>query len=167
MFQFPSNGKLHSNTVSLIMQIMVVAFQFPSNGKLHSNGDNAGTLSRASLRRFNSLQTGNCIQTHSVEPVEAGNMNPLGFNSLQTGNCIQTRNYSASLILPTGRRFNSLQTGNCIQTEDMFIGFERIYQFQFPSNGKLHSNIGINPAAGALGRIYGFQFPSNGKLHSN
>ena len=61
-------------------------FQFPSNGKLHSNEKQMEALSDQMVR-FNSLQTGNCIQTLegelSVEKL-------LSFNSLQTGNCIQT-----------------------------------------------------------------------------
>ena len=37
-FQFPSNGKLHSNTLlDRLLPVAEVEFQFPSNGKLHSN----------------------------------------------------------------------------------------------------------------------------------
>ena len=38
-------------------------------------------------------------------------------------------------------------------------------RFQFPSNGKLHSNSPMVPDE--YGGHDGFQFPSNGKLHSN
>ena len=61
--------------------------------------------------------------------------------------------------------FNSLQTGNCIQTLfPMDSAFPPI-KFQFPSNGKLHSN--IVQERSELTRKPWFQFPSNGKLHSN
>ena len=37
--------------------------------------------------------------------------------------------------------FNSLQTGNCIQTEKKGDHKKLGVLFQFPSNGKLHSNL--------------------------
>ena len=88
--------------------------------------------------RFNSLQTGNSIQTSS-QPEGDGSL-AVCFNSLQTGNSIQTRRRLHLLIdlirvsIPFKREtpskllsvkqkqvrylicFNSLQTGNSIQT---------------------------------------------------
>ena len=40
----------------------------------------------------------------------------------------------------TTMSFNSLQTGNCIQTENGSFATPLSDVFQFPSNGKLHSN---------------------------
>ena len=140
-FQFPSNGKLHSNFIIIILWYLEpkvsipfkretafklhteltqrksvrFKFQFPSNGKLHSN------LPRYLFFHLNF---------------------PPSFNSLQTGNCIQTA----------------------------YTEISRSYEdasFQFPSNGKLHSNFTqifvLSPLRGGAK----FQFPSNGKLHSN
>ena len=62
------------------------------------------------------------------------------FNSLQTGNSIQTIG-SDWIKVALLFSFNSLQTGNSIQTRkkrNISISTER--QFQFPSNGKLHPN---------------------------
>ena len=152
MFQFPSNGKLHSNNIQIYASAGVLAmFQFPSNGKLHSN-QAMEDYERRSLLSFNSLQTGNCIQTeeagrqadilvqfqfpsngklHSnsalLKPIICGGQ--LSFNSLQTGNCIQT-------IFDIGESalvmcFNSLQTGNCIQT----------YRWQFRRRWRIRVSI--------------------------
>ena len=62
-FQFPSNGKAHSDSSNTIVENTYLKFQFPSNGKAHSDstvliGDTA-TVSFG----FNSLQTGRHIQT--------------------------------------------------------------------------------------------------------
>ena len=93
---------------------------------------------------FNSLQTGNCIQTDTILDQDdvTGDQS---FNSLQTGNCIQT-NYIAPTIVGELKSFNSLQTGNCIQTVVGDTGSTTVDTgFQFPSNGKLHSNAKTKP----------------------
>ena len=61
--------------------------------------------------------------------------------------------------------FNSLQTGNCIQTEVIDVIVTTVGKFQFPSNGKLHSNSVESLQSHLIASK--FQFPSNGKLHSN
>ena len=99
-------------------EITLRSFQFPSNGKLHSNNPNdSGKITGAN--RFNSLQTGNCIQTDG----EFANV----------GRCLES--------------FNSLQTGNCIQTKEIDLADTggMPTEFQFPSNGKLHSNTCHDP----------------------
>ena len=88
-FQFPSNGKAHSDsamvssitsaavaTVSIpfkregtfrhsdtrwLARLDTAKFQFPSNGKAHS--DKESIMKNQKQRRFNSLQTGRHIQT--------------------------------------------------------------------------------------------------------
>ena len=110
-------------------------------------------------RGFNSLQTGNCIQTKPFWASRRGNPS---FNSLQTGNCIQTS--LEGIIVAKIKSFNSLQTGNCIQTHLVECFVLPRLKFQFPSNGKLHSN---KSEVNARLANASFQFPSNGKLHSN
>ena len=62
MFQFPSNGKAHSDPLSLPNSPHIgVLFQFPSNGKAHS--DTKISHDKAVGVSFNSLQTGRHIQT--------------------------------------------------------------------------------------------------------
>ena len=113
--------------------------------------------------RFNSLQTGRHIQT--VSPVFAS---PWGgcFNSLQTGRHIQT--YRPLIRFGIAQDcFNSLQTGRHIQTYRLRHGNERwVHWFQFPSNGKAHSDMFKNNIALTLAIVL-FQFPSNGKAHSD
>ena len=136
-------------------------FQFPSNGKLHSNRFPSVRPPKP-RQSFNSLQTGNCIQTR---PETAPTHEESSFNSLQTGNCIQTLEIQM-LMVGDALSFNSLQTGNCIQTHrnDFRKPLWRLW-FQFPSNGKLHSNSVYNGGPWPSNEM--FQFPSNGKLHSN
>ena len=113
-------------------------FQFPSNGKVYSKKTILDHSGRMTVRCFNSLQTGKCIQrgirknTKTSKPnkfqfpsngkvYSKSNLRTIfstsrsGFNSLQTGKCIQSLRHShpknRSLIC-----FNSLQTGKCIQS---------------------------------------------------
>ena len=139
-FQFPSNGKLHPNKLDgqggRLYQVNVSIpfkretpsklsiinggnggfrpmFQFPSNGKLHPNIFPAETEFKWQPS-FNSLQTGNSIQTTKRTPLKR-----------QITDC-----------------FNSLQTGNSIQTRFPLVFIWDIsWWFQFPSNGKLHPNL--------------------------
>ena len=113
MFQFPSNGKLHSNSLGWHARSICAndtMFQFPSNGKLHSNLSTAKSLPRS----FNSLQTGNCIQTHAYATMLHGYREQFQFPS-------------------NGKLHSNLLARHLCHTV-------RIHQFQFPSNGKLHSN---------------------------
>ena len=160
MFQFPSNGKLHSNEENGTITAWERWFQFPSNGKLHSNkGRHPREMKSGWMFQFPSngkLHSNQqeahrkggvlCVsipfkrETAFKLSITCSNQALIGcsFNSLQTGNCIQTKKMEPS---PRGSAgFNSLQTGNCIQTrENADISPERL-KFQFPSNGKLHSN---------------------------
>ena len=91
-------------------------------------------------------------------------MSTSSFNSLQTGNCIQTSRTTGPLrqdsyVSIPFKRETAFKLG--CQVVDAIRGIE----FQFPSNGKLHSNCSVVQSLNNL-RIK-FQFPSNGKLHSN
>ena len=65
--------------------------------------------------------------------------------------------------------FNSLQTGRHIRTcknAKIFRDFRESIGFQFPSNGKAHSDK-IESETYLLKKEEKFQFPSNGKAHSD
>ena len=111
---------------------------------------------------FNSLQTGKCIQ--SIDSLNTEITVGACFNSLQTGKCIQSsfytrhRNGPRKVSIPFKResvfRVNMWLTETCM----------RMFLFQFPSNGKVYSevNVQISMCANCLM----FQFPSNGKVYS-
>ena len=112
--------------------------------------------------RFNSLQTGNCIQTGRSRQRRKSPRFQFQFpsNGKLHSNATDNRR---ELLEDFG--FNSLQTGNCIQTRLRSRRTCSLSRFQFPSNGKLHSNITTGGITAEW--WYKFQFPSNGKLHSN
>ena len=64
------------------------------------------------------------------------------FNSLQTGKCIESSLFysNAETHVRTFVSFNSLQTGKCIERATQLTERQncRSIQFQFPSNGKVH-----------------------------
>ena len=113
-------------------------------------------------------------------------MKSLCFNSLQTGKCIQRQMLILNLI--SIRCFNSLQTGKCIQRNEVRHILPKGHKFQFPSNGKVYSEVesygverrsvnGFNSLqTGKCIQRIGiksrhppmllFQFPSNGKVYS-
>ena len=65
-FQFPSNGKVYSETMNTFGKSHEeIVFQFPSNGKVYSEGadDDDGNNETC----FNSLQTGKCIQSTTMD----------------------------------------------------------------------------------------------------
>ena len=66
-FQFPSNGKVYSEPIRQILLLLAYRFQFPSNGKVYSEHleGNWHIVSRRNYR-FNSLQTGKCIQSKAA-----------------------------------------------------------------------------------------------------
>ena len=164
-------------------------FQFPSNGKVDSNTKRPVRLTITGSESFNSLQTGKWIQTQG----NIGNAETTRkrFNSLQTGKWIQTSHPGTNEVefrimfqFPSNGKvdsnrvaklnvysldrtcFNSLQTGKWIQTRILlqlpsFLAFE----FQFPSNGKVDSNKYHGVKIQKRGAS--FQFPSNGKVDSN
>ena len=137
-------------------------FQFPSNGKAHS--DTVRVSDDNFQEGFNSLQTGRHIQTYEkkicfVRNFGSGFQFPSNgkahsdclrvwrwmrksesFNSLQTGRHIQTnKTLNSAFNLPIDC-FNSLQTGRHIQTVVASLQTLKNIKFQFPSNGKAHSD---------------------------
>ena len=160
-------------------------FQFPSNGKLHSNF--FSQLKNLSKISFNSLQTGNCIQTKKMS--EKYDVVKVSFNSLQTGNCIQTYHgifcsfsdhwfqfpsngkLHSNLLMKLAKKYPQIKVSIPFKRETAFKPSSRGRNgsegkaFQFPSNGKLHSNPLF--ARTTVRTLFRFQFPSNGKLHSN
>ena len=113
---------------------MSCSFQFPSNGKVYPKRSRH-RRKPTRRQRFNSLQTGKCIQSvpqnqefvinryvsipFKRESVSKDTWRTIGmtarisFNSLQTGKCIQSL---IDLIIKVRIAcFNSLQTGKCIQ----------------------------------------------------
>ena len=117
------------------------AFQFPSNGKAHSDPVAASAAVKCKLS-FNSLQTGRHIQTDTGVTFKGG----LSFNSLQTGRHIQTKwreltNETESdwFQFPSNGKAHSDNhgSGNTKMSSPSL--------FQFPSNGKAHSDRLISP----------------------
>ena len=137
MFQFPSNGKVYSEFCCRgSCWLCPLAFQFPSNGKVYSESRRMGygcpegiwvsiPFKRESVFRDSAKR----VWTRRGKK---------RFNSLQTGKCIQ-RAKETQGKQPWKYGFNSLQTGKCIQSESKQR--EKIAQkvFQFPSNGKVYS----------------------------
>ena len=161
-FQFPSNGKLHSNQLEIDQSAVEAKFQFPSNGKLHSN---LYTLVLYTLvinvsipfKRETAFKRPR--QKTRVSPLTrvsipfkretAFKQDPAYLRGLERG-CVSIpfKRETAFKLLLGGKMnylkevsFNSLQTGNCIQTMQKMIYSDKIGSFQFPSNGKLHSNL--------------------------
>ena len=112
MFQFPSNGKVYPKFITKDGRKLFFRFNSLQTGKCIQRFSVSGWGSSPSTSSFNSLQTGKCIQRifwTQLLPVAGG------FNSLQTGKCIQSVRKSFMLSSSTMKSFNSLQTGKCIQ----------------------------------------------------
>ena len=161
-------------------------FQFPSNGKAHSDLT-APPKGGHNNFCFNSLQTGRHIQTISIESFVPGtDMFQFPSNGKAHSDISPSdprRHLWVNVSIPfkregtfrhftirpektsMGERFNSLQTGRHIQTFLCRpIWQEPKGRFQFPSNGKAHSD----PTLLVLDEsLVAFQFPSNGKAHSD
>ena len=86
--------------------------------------------------RFNSLQTGKSFRTsRSSQSYDR----ETSFNSLQTGKSFRTVPHLR--IHPIESRFNSLQTGKSFRTRDRCQVLNYTREFQFPSNGKVLSDL--------------------------
>ena len=134
-FQFPSNGKAHSDSERNTEEevYMRVSIPFKREGTFRLDPDELvkedlkvsipfkreGTFRQyppkkkhVTLSSFNSLQTGRHIQTSHIDLTTP--MTHMCFNSLQTGRHIQT--VAANIFARNAESFNSLQTGRHIQT---------------------------------------------------
>ena len=143
--------------------VLALTFQFPSNGKAHSDKTHRNSQSDL-FKSFNSLQTGRHIQTQkqlrarvwqamvSIPFKREGTFRPeakvmqgsgslLEFQFPSNGKAHSDRQTLIRRRQTLIRRFNSLQTGRHIQTYYLVCHdhLPRI-RFQFPSNGKAHSD---------------------------
>ena len=159
-------------------------FQFPSNGKAHS--DSQTRLTATVGTSFNSLQTGRHIQTY--QRCLQGFQEVKEFQFPSNGKA-HSDDEPIYFRITDENGFNSLQTGRHIQTQPITNAEIEAVSFQFPSNGKAHSDITIAVLAQCLVavsipfkregtfRLFAaaltipyktlFQFPSNGKAHSD
>ena len=184
-FQFPSNGKLHSNEAPSEDVIVFPRFQFPSNGKLHSNvpqrhRDNVPCVG------FNSLQTGNCIQT-AISPACSSMREPMfqfpsngKLHSNMWGVGIR-RGCMLSVSIPFKREtaFKHPIDPSNGWNKEVSIPFKRETAFKRSTNyGISRNNVVSIPFKRETAFkpdhvscvhefLIRFQFPSNGKLHSN
>ena len=137
VFQFPSNGKAHSDNVEEFeFFVCYYRFQFPSNGKAHSDdfdvedvSGNDRPLVSIPFKREGSF--GRSCYRHGLQRKKF----PFPSNG---------KAHSDQLPLPAAGAFK--------------------HSFQFPSNGKAHSDALV--AIFSILAIE-FQFPSNGKAHSD
>ena len=117
-----------------IIKTLRMEFQFPSNGKAHSDGETV--IFNDQSKCFNSLQTGRHIQTITMFKYTHARY-PFQFPS---NGKAHSDAYDPSNAGHVVRCFNSLQTGRHIQTFKVGHTIEYIVGFQFPSNGKAHSD---------------------------
>ena len=138
-FQFPSNGKLHSNPCTESKDgARIHQFQFPSNGKLHSNyyGDQYVSLNMPEIsipfKRETAFKPFNFNSKFSERRVSIPFKRETAFKRGVWGNHPFRSN---CVSIP-------FKTGNCIQTSlSTDMAKANAEMFQFPSNGKLHSNL--------------------------
>ena len=125
-FQFPSNGKAHSEFISSASSFFrIFLFQFPSNGKAHSEagGASISVVEIGLPGDFNSLQTGRLIQRAEVRVAATLLLREFQFPSNGKAHS------EAYHLVPCGPNktdpavsFNSLQTGRLIQSfSDMML----------------------------------------------
>ena len=121
-----------------VVSANTILFQFPSNGKLHSN-QSIGTAP-PSAGSFNSLQTGNCIQTRgqkSPDPTQESVKFQFPSNGKLHSNAWYAGLYwwwvSIRVSIPFKRE-------TAFKRSLIAVSAVVIKLFQFPSNGKLHSN---------------------------
>ena len=185
-FQFPSNGKAHSDFKGGFLDEIRLSVSIPFKREGTFRREYFGFDGEAA-ESFNSLQTGRHIQTmlnRSAVPTCLSFMSR--FNSLQTGRHIQTKStdrrpnhkwkqfqvpsngkaHSDCSAGAGGNRegdcFNSLQTGRHIQTTIWLLKQRRQILFQFPSNGKAHSDVYLKEACGLVKGMVSIPFKREG-----
>ena len=90
LFQFPSNGKAHSDGRQDLPKNGGALFQFPSNGKAHSDATaTGGQYAPGVLVSIPFKREGTFRQFGPIE----GLFSWVSFNSLQTGRHIQTLSF--------------------------------------------------------------------------
>ena len=136
-FQFPTNGKAHSDKrlKSFLRLPRWSKFQFPTNGKAHSD-----------LQR---LLRGRSSTKVSIPYEREGT-----FRRLRR----ETKRSRISVSIPYERE-GTFRLSIFNSNTELHI------EFQFPTNGKAHSDGTL--AASAQHTDILFQFPTNGKAHSD
>ena len=123
LFQFPSNGKVYSEArFCPIWTSITSTFQFPSNGKVYSEYIDVHQYSKCAESRFNSLQTGKCIQRDVVISVGFGTL-IVEFPFPSNGK-VYSEELEISNVVKI-ESFNSLQTGKCIQRSNQ-VSMDRL-----------------------------------------
>ena len=139
-------------------------FQFPTNGKAHSD---ALRLQDAEIKRRRvSIPY---EREGTFRPGTANERKPNGwsFNSLRTGRHIQTRIFYSLYfhLIPVSIPYE--REGTFRRKEDSESNCRRdVREFQFPTNGKAHSDKQGRWNAATRPECW-FQFPTNGKAHSD
>ena len=138
-FQFPTNGKDHSDLQSIPYLTTGSPFQFPTNGKDHSdNGVQMLFYNTDTGWSFNSLRTGRIIQTKNYATTSL--VKRKGFQFPTNGKDHSDEGEENPAAEKEFESFKSLRTGRIIQTENFNLYYEQIEKFQFPTNGKDHSD---------------------------
>ena len=88
----------------------------------------------------------------------------LRFNSLQTGKYIQSNSTRSKERLRWRKGFNSLQTGKYIQSPSGRLQKTRSHQVSIPFKRESISKVTLDSGL-TVGKMYEFQFPSNGKVY--
>ena len=164
LFQFPSNGKVYSEESLQANHLWAVEFQFPSNGKVDSEAQK--TMGQFVEISFNSLQTGKWIQrimggcTKTTTTVSIPFKRESGFRDAMSAKLVGTlpqvsipfkreSGFRVALLVTlfaiVAFRFNSLQTGKWIQRKLVLKELKETKKFQFPSNGKVDSEVICTP----------------------
>ena len=114
MFQFPSNGKAHSDRRDSVRSRLPRGFQFPSNGKAHSDRLSGG----GSPRTDGTFQFPSNGKAHSDPARMFARLVPPGFQFPSNGKAHS--DFIVQFLPFWGFGFNSLQTGRHIQTHGTF-----------------------------------------------
>ena len=137
MFQFPTNGKVSSDTrVRVGNKVDALSFQFPTNGKVSSDTSEI---------------------TAVTDVTES-------FNSLRTGRYLQTANDDSQ---PEQQPTFQFPTNGKVSSDTLFFNFleDTGCSFQFPTNGKVSSDVSRQHEWPL--KWVAFQFPTNGKVSSD
>ena len=165
-FQFPSNGKAHSDACGIPYPPPrcgeSVSIPFKREGSF--GPDTAGGLKTNSMTScFNSLQTGRLIRTNNPHGLYGHGNIVFQFpsNGKAHSDLKMWDRKSLSIL-----SFNSLQTGRLIRTHgDLDNLHDIIEQVSIPF--KREGSFGQEKRIKSLPSTNKFQFPSNGKAHSD
>ena len=136
-FQFPSNGKVYSET-ELKEKRNEILFQFPSNGKVYSE----------------------------LETADIHNEYLLAFQFPSNGK-VYSEKMQSNLLMPISMVSIPFKRESVFRVKSTTTETEKKSAvFQFPSNGKVYSETALVAQVKNLSVADVFQFPSNGKVYS-